>query len=105
MKPIKKPTEPQKTLLIPRSTVCWDISINRKIPLEQFLVWIKEEVPASNVYNVKIGLDAQYDNNYYGNELSSCDLMLTWEQEIPNPKYDAQLKQYQKKLAKWQAQQ
>jgi len=90
--------------MIPGSITYYDLGIYRDIPLEQFLSWFKTSVP-TQAKNVKIGLDPQYSDDYYSSELTSCNLVLTWEEEVPNPKYCNQIKQYVKKLEKWQKQQ
>lgn len=104
MKKINKPAEPKKTISQPGSATHYNLDMYKDILLLDFYVWVEETVPV-NATEVKMGLELEYDDNYYSTEISSCSLMLTWKVEVANPKYDAQLKQYQKKLAKWQAQQ
>lgn len=98
MKTVTKPVKPEKRITVRNSTT-YDFNwVSKKVAIGNFLAWVKESTPA-NAKDVTLELVEEW-------EYDSCltYLRLEWEEVIPNPHYEKDLKKYEKKLARWKKQ-
>lgn len=98
MKKVKilvKPVKPEKTVVEHRSTR-YDFNwVSKKVSWEGFQVWVKEQVPAGATdVTLELIEDWQYDD-------CLTSLELSWDEVVPNSRYEKELKKYKKGMEKW----
>lgn len=95
VKIIKKPIPPEKTV-VERRSVRYDFNwVSKKVAWEGFQAWAKEKIPtAATDVTLELLEEWEYDDCYTSLELS-------WNEVIPNPRYEKEMKKYKKGMIKW----
>jgi hypothetical protein len=82
--------DPAKTILITESKSFDFDWTSKKVALQYFMQWCKENVP-TGAQDVTLELmeDWQYDD-------CQTYLEIAWKREVPNPRYEKELKKFNK---------
>jgi len=95
VKVMKKPTKPEK-MVVERRSVRFDFNwISKKVSWTGFQEWVKDQVPP-DATDVTLELIEEWE---YDDCLTSLEL--SWNQTVPNTKYEKELKKYKKEMKKW----
>ena len=101
MKKLEKLEEPKKRIMIERTENLDLDHVSNKVSVGYFLSWIAQHTPNQNIEDITISLDEEWCDDYYsGSGIIACYIQIGWKEEIDNPHYEAEMKKYQKKLAK-----
>ena len=98
---IDKPQKPKKKILLPASRTFYFDYTSKKVSLDYFLGWVKENAPkGAKDITISIDEDIDYETGY----TNSCNILVEWKVKMDNVRYDSQMKKYKKQLAKWKEQ-
>jgi hypothetical protein len=101
---MKKPIKPEKYQWITRSaTFLFDFGPEcqgRKAPWPDFRKWVEGTLTCDTKEPI-IEIDYEY-SDYAEDGIVACHLQLSWQEKAKIPGYNAKMKAYSKRLAKWE---